>query len=106
MTTSDHLSGLMGGRHERREAPPFDTRSAAAEIRDAGGFSQKQAEAIVSGIDQATTNLVTRSDLDQQTAELRTEIHKAINTQTWRFMAAMGAMLGLLRWLFPTGPVA
>ena len=29
-------------------------------------------------------------------------MHKAINAQTWRYIAFTGAMLGLLRWLFPT----
>lgn len=92
------------------DVPVFDTQQAAAEVRDAGEFSQQQADAIVRGAIRATANLVTRDQmnaaLDRQTAELRTEIHKSINSQTWRFVAATGAILGLLRWLFPTGPVS
>lgn len=90
------------------DAPPFDTQQAAAEVRELGGFDQQQADAIVRGGVRATASLVTRDQmntaLERQTADLRTEIHKAINGQTWRFVAATGAMLGLLRWLFPTGP--
>ena len=55
---------------------------------------------------RATANLVTKAMLDaaleKQTQELRTEIYKAINAQTWRYVAFTGAMLGLVRWLFPT----
>ncbi len=66
---------------------------------------------------RATANLATKQDLENvktalekalehQTealqSGLRVEVHKAINAQTWRFVAATGAMLGLLRWLFPT----
>ena len=64
----------------------------------------------------ATANLATKADLDnglaalkkemlaamdKQTSELRIEFQKAINGQTWRFVAALGALLGLLRWLIP-----
>ena len=59
---------------------------------------------------RATANLVTKAMLDsaleKQTQELRTEICKAINAQTWRYVtftgAMLAAMLGLVRWLFPT----
>lgn len=92
------------------DVPPFDTQKTAAEVRDAGGFSQQQADAIVTASVRATANLVTKAMLDaaleKQTQELRTEICKAINAQTWRYVAftgaMLGAMLGLLRWLFPT----
>ena len=92
------------------DVPAFDTQKTAAGVRDAGGFNQQQADAIVHATVRATANLVTREQmntaLDRQTAELRTEIYKAINGQTWRFVAATGAMLGLLRWLFPTMPAS
>lgn len=88
------------------DVPPFDTQQVAAEVRAAGEFSQQQADAIVRASVHATANLVTRTDLqgalDRQTEALRTELHKAINAQTWRYVAFTGAMLGLLRWLFPT----
>lgn len=92
------------------DVPPFDTQKTAAEVRDAGGFSQQQADAIVTASVRATANLVTKAMLDaaleKQTQELRTEICKAINAQTWRYVAftgaMLGAMLGLVRWLFPT----
>ena len=88
------------------DVPPFDTQQVAAEVRTAGEFNQQQADAIVRASVHATANLVTRTDLqnalDRQTEALRTELHKAINAQTWRYVAFTGAMLGLLRWLFPT----
>lgn len=69
----------------------------------------------------ATANLATKADLDnglttlknemlaamdKQTGELRVEFQKVINGQTWRFLTALGAMLGLLRWLFPVTSVS
>lgn len=91
------------------DVPAFDTQRTAAEVRDAGGFSQQQADAIVTASVRATANLVTKAMLDsalkKQTQELRTEIYKAINAQTWRYVtftgAMLAAMLGLVRWLFP-----
>lgn len=95
------------------DAPPFDTQQVAAEVRKAGQFNQQQADAIVRASVHATANLVTRTDLDnaleRQTEALRGELkslsiemHKAVNAQTWRYIMFTGAMLGLLRWLFPT----
>jgi hypothetical protein len=82
-------------------------------VRAAGEFNQQQADAIVRASVQATANLVTRTDLEnaleRQTEALRGELktlsiemHKAVNAQTWRYIMFTGAMLGLLRWLFPT----
>ena len=91
------------------DLPPFDTQQAAAELRE-HGFDQQQADAIVRADAMATVNLATRDDLkaamDKQTSELRVEFQKAINGQTWRFLTALGVMLGLLRWLFPVTPVS
>lgn len=92
------------------DVPPFDTQQVAAEVREAGEFNQQQADAIVRASVHATANLVNRtyleSALERQTEALRTELHKAINGQTWRFVTytgvLLGVMLGLLRWLFPT----
>ena len=95
------------------DVPPFNTQQVAAEVRKAGAFNQQQADAIVRASVQATANLVTRthleSALERQTEALRGELkslsiemQKAINAQTWRYIAFTGAMLGLLRWLFPT----
>ena len=100
------------------DAPPFDTQKAAAEVRDVGGFRQQQADAIVRVSVQATANLVTQKQmnaaLDKQTADIRTEIQAAINSQTWRFVVAMiaisstavGVLVGLLNWLLPTVPAS
>ena len=88
------------------DVPPFDTQQVAAEVREAGRFDQHQADAIVRAAVHATANLVTKTDLngalERQTEALRVELHKAINAQTWRYVAFTGAMLGLLRGLFPT----
>lgn len=97
------------------DLPPFDTQQAAEKLRE-HGFGQQQADAIVRADVMATANLATRADLDagletlknemlaamdKQTSELRVELQKAINGQTWRFIAALGVLLGLLRWLVP-----
>lgn len=89
------------------DLPPFDTRQSAAELRE-HGFSQEQADAIVGADVHATAHLATKADLaavkvdlEKAIAHQTVEFHKAINSQTWRMAAMFGAMLGLLRWLFP-----
>ena len=102
-----------------QDVPPFDTAKATAEIRVAGGFGQEQAEAIVGGMVRGTEHPATHADLerlgdklqaaidklqaaiDGQTKELRVEVQRALNAQTWRYIGATGALLALMRWLFP-----
>ena len=66
------------------DVPPFDTLQVATEMCEAGGFDQKQANAIVRVAVRSTANLVTRthleSALERQMETLRVELHKAI----WR----------------------
>ena len=42
--------------------------------------------------------------MDKQTSEMRVGLQTAIKGQTWRLIAALGALLGLLRWLIPPVP--
>lgn len=44
--------------------------------------------------------LGTETDIHRAIAD----IHKAVNAQTWRYVVFTGALLGLLRWLFPATP--
>ena len=95
-----------------QDVPPFDTAKATARIRVAGGFGQEQAEAIVGGMVRGTEHPATHADLerlgdklqaaiDGQTKELRVEVQRALNAQTWRYIGATGALLALMRWLLP-----
>ena len=69
-----------------------------------------QAGAIVDALVDATQRLVTKRDLDEATKplataseleKLATEIHKSINTATWKFLGGVGVILAIFRWLLP-----
>ena len=74
----------------------FDTGKAAAGLAREGGFTRGQADAITHVSVRATANLVTKADLDKQTADLRTEIRDAINVQTWRYVTYTGVLLAAM----------
>ena len=63
------------------DVPPFDTQQEAARLGDAG-FHQEQADAIVGTVRRAVANLVTKKDLDEAVAGLRTGLEGDINRQT------------------------
>ena len=96
------------------DIPPFDAQVVAAELRNEGGFDARQADAVVRATVASTANLATRTDIATLKTDLehavsnakkdaQTEVQKALNSQTWRYLGLTGAMLGLLRWLFPVG---
>ena len=63
------------------DVPPFDTQQEAARLGDAG-FHQQQADAIVGTVRRAVANLVTKDDLDEALAGLKTSVEADINRQT------------------------
>ena len=63
------------------DVPPFDTQQEAARLGDAG-FHQQQADAIVGTVRRAVANLVTKEDLDEALAGLKTSVEADINRQT------------------------
>ena len=63
------------------DVPPFDTQQEAARLGDAG-FHQQQADAIVGTVRRAVANLVTKEDLDEAIAGLKTSVEADINRQT------------------------
>ena len=63
------------------DVPPFDTQQEAARLGDAG-FHQQQADAIVGTVRRAVANLVTKEDLDEAVAGLKTSVAADINRQT------------------------
>ena len=63
------------------DVPPFDTQQEAARLGDAG-FHQQQADAIVGTVRRAVANLVTKDDLDEALAVLKTSVEADINRQT------------------------
>ena len=64
------------------DIPPFDTQQAAAELRETGGFDQRQADAIVRVGVRATANLATKADLDNGLKSLKSEMLAAMDKQT------------------------
>ena len=62
------------------DVPPFDTQQEAARLGDAG-FHQQQADAIVGTVRRAVANLVTKKDLDEAIAGLKTSVEADINQQ-------------------------
>ena len=62
------------------DVPPFDTQQEAARLGDAG-FHQQQADAIVGTVRRAVANLVTKKDLDEAIAGLKTSVEADINRQ-------------------------
>ena len=63
------------------DVPRFDTQQEAARLGDAG-FHQQQADAIVGTVRRAVANLVTKEDLDEAIAGLKTSVEADINRQT------------------------
>ena len=63
------------------DVPPFDTQREAAALGDAG-FHPQQADAIVGTVRRAVANLVTKEDLDEAIAGLKTSVEADINRQT------------------------
>jgi len=62
------------------DVPPFDTQREAAALGDAG-FHPQQADAIVGTVRRAVANLVTKKDLDEAIAGLKTSVEADINRQ-------------------------
>ena len=63
------------------DVPPFDTQQEAARLGDAG-FHPQQADAIVGTVRRAVASLVTKKDLDEAIADLKTSVEADINRQT------------------------
>ena len=61
--------------------PAFDAQQEATRLGEAG-FHQQQADAIVGTVRRAVANLVTKEDLDEAIAGLKTSVEADINRQT------------------------
>lgn len=93
-------------------APPFDTHAVAVVLEQEGEFTPKQAGAVTEAIKTATERLATKADLKAELKaveeRLKTEIHKAINAQTWKMITAVIAwtavVIAALRYLPPAAP--
>ena len=71
-----------------------------------GDLTAKQAGAVTEAIKTATGGLATKADLqaaeERIKSEITTEIHKTLNTQTWRYVIYTGVLMAFLRYV-PVG---